>query len=166
MVFSNTNVLQQSKKSIYFNILSTRTSAETKFLFPKPSNHWNMEHHRGSADCGEVDIDSDINHLDSGNVWQYTTVPSQCEWFPWTWTFLLWYEVDDLPGKKPFKSWLKNTGVLLEMRSKTDIKKMKCWSPGQLLTLTGYSSVLPNITWNQAIYVWVKIYLTSIGWPG
>ena len=35
-----------------------------------------MEHHRGSADCDEVDIDSDINQLDAGNLGHHNTVPS------------------------------------------------------------------------------------------
>ena len=38
-----------------------------------------MEQYWGSDDCGEVDIDSDVNHLASGNLRQFTTVPSQCE---------------------------------------------------------------------------------------
>ena len=35
-------------------------------------------------DRGEVDIDSDINYLASGNLRQSTTVTSQCERLPWT----------------------------------------------------------------------------------
>ena len=33
----------------------------------------------GSADRGEVDLDSKINLLASGYLSHYTTVPSQCE---------------------------------------------------------------------------------------
>ena len=36
--------------------------------------------------------------------------------------------------------------------------------PGQPLTLTGYSTGLPKITWSPVIYVWVNIYLTTIVW--
>ena len=38
----------------------------------------------GSVDRGEVDIDSDVNCLASGNLWQYTTVPSHCEQLTYT----------------------------------------------------------------------------------
>ena len=59
-------------------------NAETKFMLSKPSNHLNMEHYWGSAYCGEVDLDSEVNRLASVNLWQYTTVPSQCERLHWT----------------------------------------------------------------------------------
>ena len=80
------NFSQLSKKYIYFNFRSTTTSPETKFLLPKPSYHWETDHFRGSVECGEAYLDSDINLLVSGNLLHYTTVPSQCEWFPRTWT--------------------------------------------------------------------------------
>ena len=70
--------------------LST-TSVETKFLLPKPSDHWNTEHFGGSVNCGEVDLDSEINFLASGNIWNYTNVPSQCDNFIWSWTQSLLY---------------------------------------------------------------------------
>ena len=31
-----------------------------------------------SDDCGEGDLDSDINRVDSDNLWKYTTVIKQC----------------------------------------------------------------------------------------
>ena len=82
---------------------STTKSAETKFLLPKPSNHWKTDHYWGSDDHGEVDIDSDLNRLASGNIMKYTTVPSQCEWLSWTWTWILlyfdcWCLFDKCPG--------------------------------------------------------------------
>ena len=67
------------------------TSEDTKFLSPKPSKYWKTEHYWGSDDCVEVDINSDINCLSSGNLSQSTTLPSQCEWYPWTWTWCLLY---------------------------------------------------------------------------
>ena len=70
---------------------STTKSADTKFLSPQHSNHWNIEHYWGSANCGEVDLDSDINSLASGNHRQSTTVSSHYEQFPWTWTWILFY---------------------------------------------------------------------------
>ena len=48
------------------------------------------------------------------------------------------------------------------MRSIIKIYNTPCSGPGQSLTLAGYSSVLQNITWIQAIYVWANIYLTKI----
>ena len=61
------------------------------FLLSKPSDHWNIEHYRGPADHGEGDSDLDINRLASGNLWQYTTLPSQFERLTWTWTCCLLY---------------------------------------------------------------------------
>ena len=70
---------------------STTTSADTKFLLPKPIYHWKTEQYWGSVHHIEVDIESEVNCLYSGNIWQYTTVPSQCEQLPWTWTFRILY---------------------------------------------------------------------------
>ena len=103
VVFMNTTFSQQWKQSITFNFRSTTTCAEHKFLLPKPSDHWRTEHYQESDNCWEVDLGSDINHLDSGNIWQYNTVPSQCEKFPWTWTWRLlhsncWYYSEKRPG--------------------------------------------------------------------
>ena len=66
---------------------STTTSADTKLLLPRPSKQWNTEHGWGSDDCGEVDIDSDVNLPASGNIMQCATVPSKCERLPWNWTW-------------------------------------------------------------------------------
>ena len=88
--FSSKNFLHQSKKSINFN-LSTRKSADTKLLLPKPRKYWEMEHYWGSAIHVEVDLDSDVNLMSSGNLRQSTNVPSQCEKFPFTWMLCLLY---------------------------------------------------------------------------
>ena len=69
----------------------------------KPRYHWKTENYQGLDDHGEGDLDSDLNHLDSGNLWQYTNIPSQCEKFPWTWTWSIlyfdcWYHFENLPG--------------------------------------------------------------------
>ena len=45
----------------------------------------------GSADCGEVDRASDINHLASANLRQYTTATNQCDRLSWTWMWYLLY---------------------------------------------------------------------------
>ena len=44
------------------------------------------------------------------------------------------------------------------------IYKTPCSGPGKSLTLAGYISVLPKITWSQVIYIWVLISLTMISW--
>ena len=38
-----------------------------------------MEQYKGSADRGEIDLNSDVNRPASGKLWQYTTVSSQYE---------------------------------------------------------------------------------------
>ena len=47
----------------------------------KPSKQWNTEHYRESVDHGEGNLDTDLNSLDSGNIWQYDTASSKCENF-------------------------------------------------------------------------------------
>ena len=51
------------------------------------------------------------------------------------------------------------------MISTIKIQKTPRSGPVQSLTLNGYSGVLSKISWTQAIYIWFKIYLTTIGWP-
>ena len=84
VVFLDTSFTKNKIKFTTFNFRSSTTSAETKLLLPKPSYHSNTENYQGSAGHGEVDIDSDINCLDSGNLWQDTTVISHCEQLHWT----------------------------------------------------------------------------------
>ena len=69
----------------------------------KPSDHWKTEYYWGLSDCCEIYLDSDLNFLASSNLWQYTTVPIQCEWLPWTWMwhllyFYRWYNFEKHPG--------------------------------------------------------------------
>ena len=61
--FQNTTILQQTNKSITLDIWLSTKIVETKFLLPKTINHLKTEHYQGLADCGEGDIDSDINIL-------------------------------------------------------------------------------------------------------
>ena len=89
------NLCAAAKKFISFDIWSSTTSAETKSLLPKPSAHWNTEHYCGWADNDDVDLESDINRLASGNLQWYTTIPSQYEQLCWTWMWRLIY----------FESW-------------------------------------------------------------
>ena len=79
------------KKIHNIRFWSTTTSAETKLLLPNNGDHWNMDHYWVSADRVEVDLESDLIHLASDNLWQYTTLPSQCERLTWTRTWHLLY---------------------------------------------------------------------------
>ena len=57
---------------------------------------------------------------------------------------------------------LNPTRALLKMRSTIAVPKTPCSGTEKLITLIGYSSVLPNIIWIQSIYIWVTISLTTI----
>ena len=75
----------------------------TNFQSPPYRKHWNSEPYRGLDGCGEGYCDSDINCLDSDNIWQYTTVSNQCYWFPLNWTWHLqycnrWYLLEKRPS--------------------------------------------------------------------
>ena len=37
-----------------------------------------IEQYQGSANRGEIDLNTDVNQPDSGKIWQSTTVTSQC----------------------------------------------------------------------------------------
>ena len=54
---------------------------------------------------------------------------------------------------------------LVAWQSLLSVYHMPRSGPGQFLTLTGYSSLFPNIIWRQAIYVQLKISLTTISRP-
>ena len=82
---------------------STTTSVDTKSPLPQHRKNRNTDQYWGSEDRGEVDIDSDVNHLASSNIRQYNNVPSQCDIFTWTWTWRLlyfdrWYHLEKRPG--------------------------------------------------------------------
>ena len=69
----------------------------------KPSNRLKREYYWGLAGCCERYLHLDLNCLDSDHLWKYTTVPSQCERFSWTWTWRLlyfdsWYHFENRPG--------------------------------------------------------------------
>ena len=78
-----------------------------KYIYQVPvitqRNHLNVEHCRRLTGRCDLDLDSDINFLASSNLWQCTTVTSQCERLPWTWTWRLlycncWYHFDKRSG--------------------------------------------------------------------
>ena len=69
----------------------TTTRADDKLLLPKPIKYWRTDQYQESADCVEVDLDSDINCLFSSNLMQSTTLPSQCEVLPCIWMWRLLY---------------------------------------------------------------------------
>ena len=90
-IVSVTIFSKQSKKSINFYYDQQNILQNTEFILPQPSDHWKTEHYRGSANHGQVDLDSDINRLTSDNLRQFTNVPSQCERLTLTWTWYLLY---------------------------------------------------------------------------
>ena len=63
-------------------ILNIKNKCINQITVIKPINHRNTEHYRRSADCFEVDLELDLNHLVSGNLWKHTTVPSQFDELP------------------------------------------------------------------------------------
>ena len=64
--------LKQSNKYInfYFKFRSTSTFKDTKFLLPQCSEHRKTEQYQGSANRGELDLNLDVNRLDSGKLRQ------------------------------------------------------------------------------------------------
>ena len=79
-IFRHNCFLQISKSTTFQNL-----------WLPRHSKHWKTYPYQGSDDHGEGDRNSDISHLDSFNLRQYTTVTNQCSWLPWTWTWRIWY---------------------------------------------------------------------------
>ena len=62
-----------------------------------------MEQYRGPVNCGERNLDLDINCLASGNLRKHTTAPIQCDILHWNWTWRIlyfdrWYHFDKRPG--------------------------------------------------------------------
>ena len=79
-IFNQTVLLQTSKSTTSQNLGYTTHR-----------KHWNTDLYCGLVDCGEGDLDSDLNRLASVIVRQYNTVTNQCKWLPWTWTWRIWY---------------------------------------------------------------------------
>ena len=59
-------------------VLQINKSTTYQFLSTQHRKHWKTEPYWGSADCGEGDHNSDINHLGSDNFRKCTTVTNQC----------------------------------------------------------------------------------------
>ena len=102
VVISSTMFLQQSRKSINLDFDQQK---KFRYQISITPTHWTLKDRAilGSADSGEVDIDSDVNFLASGNLRQSTTAPSHCERLPWNWTWCLmyfnrWSHLKNLPG--------------------------------------------------------------------
>ena len=73
-------------------------------------NHWNTEHYRVLDDLRQGYLDSDTNRLASGNIIQYTTLPSQFEQLNLTrtWHFMYidcWYHFDKQPISVKTITW-------------------------------------------------------------
>ena len=82
VIFTKQQFFAAVKEIHKLQFWSSSTSADTKLLLPKPSNHWNMEHYQGSVNCGELDLELDVNSLDSGNCRQYNTVTFSVSYCP------------------------------------------------------------------------------------
>ena len=85
------NFFAAVKKSINFDLDQQHNSQNTKFLLSQHRDNWKTEKCQGAANRGKVDLDSNVNRLASGNLRQYTNVPSQWEILPWTWMWHLLY---------------------------------------------------------------------------
>ena len=64
--------------------ISTAPFEDTKLPLPQHRKHQKTEKYQGSADLGELYLDPDVNRPVSVNLWQCTTVSSQCERLPYT----------------------------------------------------------------------------------
>ena len=98
--FKPSRNLFSSKCWIYSFVMFLNTMFSCIKIYPQPSRfwsskklceHWKTKPYLGSADHDKRYCDSDINHLDSVNLQQYTTVTNQCEGVSWTWMWHLMY---------------------------------------------------------------------------
>ena len=97
------------KVYIYFPCINTQQRATSPFndtpvISPPHSKHLKTGIYQGSADCCEVDCDSDLNCLASVILRQYTTVTNQCYKFTWAWTWRIqycycWYHFNKRPSR-------------------------------------------------------------------
>ena len=67
----------------------TRTENIKRILHKVDIERWIPN--EGSDDSSEGDRDSDLNHLASVVLRQYTTVTNKCQQFPWTWMWRIHY---------------------------------------------------------------------------
>ena len=61
---------------------SKTTFEDIKLPLPQHNEHWKTGQYRKSVDHGEISVNADLNQLDSGKLWQSTTVSRQGEWLP------------------------------------------------------------------------------------
>ena len=75
------NCLKKLKNYINFDFQyrSTLTLEVTQFTLHKINKHQTVEKYQGSADSGELDLESDVNRLASKKLWKSTTISSQCK---------------------------------------------------------------------------------------
>ena len=68
LCYYRTQFFEAVRKSHKLTFRSAITFADTKLPLHQHGEHLNTEKYRGSADRGEVDVDSGINHLASGKL--------------------------------------------------------------------------------------------------
>ena len=101
-IFEHNN-LSADKEIHYLQFLIINNKCINQFPVIKPSDNWKTEHYQVLSDRCKGDLDSYLNWLALGNLWKYTTVPSQCDRLPWTWIWRLlyfdcWYHFKKCPG--------------------------------------------------------------------
>ena len=62
--------------------ISAETFKDTKLPLPNPRKHQNTEQYKGLDDCGQIDLNSNVNQPVSGKLRKSTTISSQCDQFP------------------------------------------------------------------------------------
>ena len=75
-LFEEVKELHKLQFSILINI---NIGSFTISVTYKQREHRMAEQHQGSADCGKLDLKSEVNHPASGKLRKSTTVSSQCE---------------------------------------------------------------------------------------
>ena len=76
--------------TVQFYVYQQQHPKTPNSCYLKSVNTKRQRNTRGSADRGELDLNSDVNLPASGKLRKYTSVSSQCERlsYPWMWRFM------------------------------------------------------------------------------
>ena len=84
-IWNNVNFVGIYLFSLHQHIAPSNITIRIHLLFISPKQRTLKDGALlGSSNHGNGDIESNINSLDSGNLNQYITLPSQCEKLTWT----------------------------------------------------------------------------------